>query len=67
MTCRLCGREIDEGASCPRHGVAYINLEEGYQKWRHALELSWVQYLERLDKVAGTGKLVKEIIADILG
>ena len=67
MTCRLCGREIDEGAYCPRHGVAHTNLEEGYQKWRHALGLSWIQYLEMLDKVAGTGKLVKEIIADILG
>ena len=67
MTCRLCGREIDEGAYCPRHEVAHTNLEEGYQKWRHALGLSWVQYLERLDKVNGTGKLVKEIIADILG
>ena len=67
MTCRLCGRETDEGAYCPRHGVAYTSLEKGYQKWRHALGLSWVQYLERLDKVAGTGKLVKEIIADILG
>ena len=67
MTCKICDRETIEGAYCPRHGAAYTNLEEGYKKWRHALGLSWVQYLERLIKVAGTGKLVKEIIADILG
>ena len=67
MTCKVCDRVTIEGAYCQHHGAAYTNLEEGYKKWRHALGLSWVQYLERLAKVTRTGKLVKEIIADILG
>ena len=67
MKCKVCSREADEDAYCPQHGAAYNNLEEGYKKWRYALGLSWVQYLERLDKINGTGKLVIEIIADILG
>jgi hypothetical protein len=67
MKCKTCSREAYKGAYCPRHGAAYTNLEEGYEKWRYALGLTWVQYLERLTKIAGTGKLVKEIIADILG
>ena len=67
MSCRLCGRKTVEGAYCPQHGLAYTNLEEGYKKWRYALGLSWVEYLEMLDKITRAGKLVKEIIVDILG
>ena len=67
MGCKVCGREVEKGVYCAQHGLAYANLEDGYPKWRYALGLSWVEYLERVGKISGTGRWVKEIIADILG
>jgi len=67
MNCEVCGRETEKGVYCAQHGLAYANLEDGYQKWRYALSLSWVEYLERVRKISGTGRWVKEIIADIMG
>jgi len=66
LSCKSCDRKAEEGVYCTRHGRAYTNLEDGYQKWRHALGLTWVEYLERVGKISGTGKWVKEIITDIL-
>ena len=67
MSCKICGRPVSEGVYCPKHGEAYTNLEEGYQKWRYALGVSWTDYLEKVGKVSGSGKWVKEVIRDILG
>ena len=66
MSCKICGRPVDEGVYCQKHGAAYANLEEGYQKWRYALGVSWSEYLERIGKVSGSGRWVKEVIKDIL-
>lgn len=67
MSCRICGRSVLKGkAYCMRHDLAYSNLEEGYLKWRFALGVSWVEYLEKIGKVTGSGKWVKEVVNDIL-
>ena len=52
--------------NCAKHGLAYANLEDGYQRWRYALGLSWAEYLERVGNISGTGRWVKEIIVDIM-
>ena len=67
MSCRVCKRKVEKGVYCTQHGLAYANLEEGYPKWRYALGLTWIEYLERVGKISGIGRWVKEIIADILG
>lgn len=67
MSCRICGRIVVEGkVYCTKHDLAYVNLEEGYPKWRYALGTSWTEYLEKISKVKGSGKWVKEVVADIL-
>jgi len=66
MSCKVCGREAEKGVYCEQHGLAYTNLEDGYSRWRYALGISWVEYLGRVGKISGTGRWVKEIIADIL-
>lgn len=67
MSCKVCQRKVEKGVYCHQHGLAYANLEDGYQRWRYALGPTWIQYLERVGKISGTGKWVKEIISDILG
>ncbi len=65
--CRVCGRERGgDSVYCERHQAAYVGLEEYYQRWRRALGLSWREYLEKVSKISGTGKWVKEVIKDIL-
>ena len=66
MSCKICGRSIDEGVYCKRHNLAYKNLEEGYQKWRYALDISWINYLEKIGKTSGTGRWVKEVVSSIM-
>jgi hypothetical protein len=67
MSCKICGRPVEKGVYCRRHSLAYGNLEEGFEKWRYALGVTWVEYLERAGKVSGFGKWVREVVRDILG
>jgi hypothetical protein len=39
---------------------------KSYPRWRRALGLSWTDYLEKVEKVSGTGIWVKEVIKDVL-
>lgn len=66
MICKICGRPVAEGVYCKNHGEAYANLEEGYQKWRYALGVSWTEYLDKIGKTSGAGRWVKEVVNDIL-
>ncbi|MCB2173273.1 DNA topoisomerase I [archaeon] len=66
-SCKLCFRDKVEGSVfCARHTGAYEMLEKVYQQWRYALGVQWVEYLEKVAKVSGTGNYVKEVIASIL-
>jgi DNA topoisomerase-1 len=66
--CKICGREKLEGSVfCKHHHAAYENLETGFQRWRYALGYQWLEYLEKLAKVSGTGGFAEEIINNILG
>ena len=66
MSCKICNRPVKKGVYCERHGEAYANLEDAYQQWRYALGVSWIEYLDKVDKVSGSGRWVKEVIEDIL-
>ena len=67
MGCIVCDRETQENSVyCKHHQAAYSNLEESYSQWRRALGLSWTEYLEKVEKVSGTGVWVKEVIKGIL-
>jgi len=66
-SCKLCYRDKVEGSVfCNRHTGAYEMLEKVYQQWRYALGIQWVDYLEKVAKVSGTGNYVKEVIESIL-
>ncbi len=68
MSCKICRRPVMPGkVYCSRHDSAYQNLEEGFEKWRYAIGVSWIEYFEKVSKVSGSGRWVKEIVKDILG
>ena len=65
--CRICHREImDKSVFCEYHQMAYSNLEKGYDKWRYALDVDWVDYVNRISKMKGVGIWVKELAENIL-
>ena len=65
--CRICHREImDKSVFCEYHQMAYSNLEKGYDKWRYALDVDWVDYINRMSKMKGVGIWVKELAENIL-
>ena len=64
--CKICHRDKIEGSIyCHRHNVAYNNLEASFQKWRYALGTQWIEYLEKISKISGTGDYVNEVINNI--
>jgi hypothetical protein len=66
MSCQICERTIDEGVYCWRHALAYKNLEEGFENWRYALGITWVEYLEKVGRISGSGRWVRDVVEDIL-
>lgn len=65
--CRICHRDImDQSVYCEYHQMAYSNIEKGYENWRYALDINWVDYITRTSKMKGVGLWVKEVIGNIL-
>jgi hypothetical protein len=65
--CKVCDRPRDgDAVYCRRHLKAYSNLEEAYGRWRYALGLNWMEYLEKMTKTGGVGVWVREVAEDIL-
>jgi DNA topoisomerase-1 len=65
--CRICHRDImDQSVFCEYHQMAYSNIEKGYENWRYALDINWVDYITRMSKMKGVGIWVKEVIGNIL-
>lgn len=64
--CRVCEREKQGNlVYCEHHQAVYNNLKKSYPRWRQALGLSWTEYLEKVEKVSGTGIWVREVVKDI--
>jgi DNA topoisomerase I len=66
-SCKVCNRDkLEDSVFCQRHTDVYNRVEDEFQKWRYALGYQWVEYLEKLNKLSGTGGYVKEVIKFIL-
>jgi DNA topoisomerase-1 len=67
-TCKICQQEkIHDSVFCRRHKSVYDKIETTYQQWRYIMGYQWVEYLEKIAKIYGTGDYVKEVIDNILG
>jgi hypothetical protein len=65
--CRICTRKsLKDSVYCSRHQLAYRNIEEAYEQWRKALNISWTHYLENIIHTIGTGDWAIEVAQDIL-
>jgi hypothetical protein len=65
MNCVICGRQTDE-RYCPLHDRAHMNLVQGYEVWKQALGVNWLEYLKRVAANQNTGKWVVEVCQDLL-
>ena len=61
--CRLCVRNAIEEKFCEFHYEALQSLRTHYQVWRSSYgEITWHDYLARLQEIKYTGKWVKDVI-----
>lgn len=61
--CILCVRKAVVKQYCEYHYQALQSLVAHYDLWKNCYgEISWPEYLKRLQKISYTGKWVKEII-----
>lgn len=61
--CILCVRKVIQEKYCEYHYEALRSLRDHYEVWKSCYgEISWCDYLTRLQKIKYTGKWVKEVI-----
>jgi DNA topoisomerase I len=61
--CRLCVRNANQEKFCEFHYEALQSLRTHYQVWRSSYgEITWHDYLARLQEIKYTGKWVKDVI-----
>ena len=61
--CILCRRKAVERQYCEYHYEALQSLQGHYEAWKKSYgEISWIEYLNRLQKISHTGKWVKQVI-----
>lgn len=61
--CILCRRKAVEPQYCEYHYEALQSLQGHYEAWKKSYgEISWIEYLNRLQKISHTGKWVKQVI-----
>ena len=66
-TCMICGREAKLNNLCEYHNMAYNKIIEYYDVWRNSLgDLDFNTYLNTLQKLSGTGRLVKDVVNILL-
>jgi len=53
--------QLEDSEYCQYHETAYENLLAGYQKWKRAQDITWIDYLNALIELKGTGMWVKEV------
>jgi DNA-directed RNA polymerase subunit N (RpoN/RPB10) len=62
MPCLACGKQAQD-RYCAYHEKALNQLRDHYDKWVHAYgNISWENFLERLEGKNDTGAWVKEVI-----
>ena len=61
--CILCARKAIDEKYCEYHYEASRSLMDHYEVWKSRYgEISWCDYLTRLQNIKFTGKWVKEVI-----
>jgi hypothetical protein len=65
MICLICGAP-SRNRLCSAHERAYQNVLASYEVWRQALEISWRDYLERVERNENSGRWVREVCAFLL-
>ena len=61
--CILCRRKAVERQYCEYHFEALQSLQSHYEAWKKSYgKISWIEYLNRLQKISHTGKWVKQVI-----
>lgn len=61
--CMLCVRSAIQEKFCEFHYEALQSLRTHYQVWRSSYgEITWYDYLVRLQEIKYTGKWVKDVI-----
>jgi hypothetical protein len=65
LKCEICDREA-KGNFCELHERVYKRINEKYEVWREAMEISWKEYLNEVVKNPYTGKWVKEVAEQLI-
>lgn len=61
--CILCLRKAIQDKFCEYHYEALQSLKDHYQVWKSSYgEITWYEYLTRLQEIKYTGKWVNEVI-----
>jgi hypothetical protein len=61
MICKICCRQADETGFCEYHTKALQNLKDKFRSWEVALQVSWRQYLDEVQKNSLTGLWAKDV------
>jgi hypothetical protein len=61
MKCKICNRDAEKDGYCKLHLKAYQNLVGKFSSWQKALNVTWKQYLDEIQKNSLTGEWAKEV------
>ena len=65
MNCEVCGRK-SENRFCELHEGAYENLLKNFEVWKRAMQVSWIEYLAKIQNSEFAGLWVKEVARCLL-
>ncbi|MGY5854358.1 MAG: hypothetical protein RTU92_12395 [Candidatus Thorarchaeota archaeon] len=65
--CMICGRDtLEDSEFCAYHSKAQENLREAFVLWQKGLEISWDDYLNRVQNLESLGKWVRDVVEYII-
>jgi len=62
MKCKVCSREVKDEGFCKLHLKANKNICEKFGVWQKACDVSWSQYLVKIQKNSLTGVWAKDVL-----
>ncbi len=65
MKCSLCNRK-NRNEYCELHEKAFANINQKFEVWKTAADVSWEQYLKELVENPFTGIWAKEVAEHLL-
>ena len=61
MICKICSRKAEENGFCALHLKAHRKILEKFSVWEAASDVSWEEYLVKIQKNSLTGVWAKEV------